>query len=94
LIEQTIVSILHRVPERFVELLEKEDPIAMALMARGQAVLRFIDDSGAWWIHGAGEWKVSETAVWGIKGLMPPEWLWTMDWPLKVVSKEINIEYA
>jgi hypothetical protein len=30
----------------------------------------------------------------GIKGLMPAEWLWTMDWPLKVVSKEINIEYA
>jgi hypothetical protein len=81
------------VPEHFVGLLETDDPIAMALMARNHAVLRLVNDSGAWWIHGDGEWRVSEKAVGGIKALMPTEWLWTMDWPLKVVSKEINIEY-
>jgi hypothetical protein len=81
------------VPEHFIRLLEKKYPIAMALMARNHAVLRLTDDSGAWWVHGAGEWKVSEKAVWGTQRLMPTEWLWTMNWPLKVVSKEIDIEY-
>jgi hypothetical protein len=92
MMEQKIVTFLHRVPARFVTLLEREEPISMALMARNMAVFVFLEKSVAWWVHGSGEHKVYFKAVWGIHSLMPSGWLWTMDWPLKVISREITLE--
>jgi hypothetical protein len=47
-LEQQIVTNLHRVPPGFIKLLENEDPIAMAIMARNMALLGiFKDNSGA-----------------------------------------------
>ena len=89
--EQEIVTILHRLPSRFVYLLKREDPIAMALFARNLAMLQLIDDSKAWWIHGSGVCRVPTKAVEGISGLMPPKWLWTMDWPQRVITKEVKL---
>lgn len=91
-VEQEIVAILHRLPTRFLELLEREDPIAMALLARDLSLLSFLEDSKAWWIHGAGEQKVPNKAVLGIRGLMPTEWLWTMEWPLNIIAREIKLD--
>jgi hypothetical protein len=89
--EQEIVTILHRLPSRFLYLLKREDPIAMALFARNLAMLEVLENSKAWWIHGAGVSRVAIKAVEGMRGLMPPEWLWTMKWPLKVIMKEIQL---
>jgi hypothetical protein len=91
-VEQSIVTILHRVTPRFLELLEGEDPIAMALLARDLSLLSFLEDSKSWWIHGAGQQKVPHKAVLGIRGLMPMEWLWTLEWPLNIVAKEITLD--
>jgi hypothetical protein len=90
-IEQTIITYLHRLPSGFIRLLENEDPIAMAILARQFSTLSIADDSPAWWIHGAGDHKVAIKAVLGIQGLMPTEWLWTMDWPVQIVRKEIDL---
>ena len=92
-IEQTIVTILHRVPTRFVELLRTEDPLAMAIMARNLSLLTFSENSKAWWIYGAGDKKVSSQAVLGIRRLMPADWMWTMTWPMNIISKKIKLDF-
>jgi len=46
-LEQKIVTILHRVPECFVQLLEVNDPTAMALLARAIMCLELLDDHSA-----------------------------------------------
>jgi hypothetical protein len=91
-IEQSIVTILHRVTPRFLVLLEGEDPIAMALLARNLSLLTFLEDSKSWWIHGAGQQKVPNKAVLGIRGLMPIDWLWTMEWPLNIIAREVTLD--
>ncbi|KAG0652453.1 Sterol uptake control 2 [Hyphodiscus hymeniophilus] len=94
-IEQEIVTVLHRLPARFLELLRAEEPLAMALMARNLCLLTFFEDtSKAWWVHGAGEKKVATTAVLAIRKSMPLEWLWTMAWPMNVVSREIKLDLS
>jgi hypothetical protein len=90
-IEQVAIMYPHTLPLGLVSLLEREDPIAMALLARDLAMLSMAEESPAWWIHGTGINKVVIKAVSGIQKLMPPEWQWTMDWPLKVVNKEIDL---
>lgn len=92
LMEQRIVTILHRVPVDFISLLEHENPMAMALLARNLSLFVYLAKSPAWWIHGTGDHKVYFKAVWGIHSLMPSRWLWTMDFPLKVISQEISLD--
>jgi hypothetical protein len=91
-IEQSIVTILHRVTPRFLVLLEGEDPIAMALLARNLSLLTFLEGSKSWWIHRAGQQKVPNKAVLGIRGLMPIDWLWTMEWPLNIIAREVTLD--
>lgn len=90
--EQQIVSLLHRVPSEFPQLLERVDPIASALLARNISLLWLIEDTSAWWIHGTGESKVARKAVLGINSLIPAEWGWTMEWPMKILSGEITLD--
>merc|ERR1712093_404333 len=92
-LEQKMVTVLHRVPECFVQLLDVGDPIALALLARSIICLDLLDDSSAWWVHGAGSCKVPPKAINGILKTMPIEYRWTMDFPLKVVAKEVKINH-
>ena len=73
-----------RAPRRFLELLEMHNPVALALLARNMALLKMIEHK--WWLHGAGEHQVAERAINGIATLMPPEWAWTMEWPLSFLE--------
>jgi len=90
-IEQATTAFLPQAPQLFIEHLEKNEPLAMAILARNIALLSILPDSGAWWIHGAGECKMADTTVNGICGLMPTQDLWMMDWPLKLISGEITL---
>lgn len=90
-LEQQIVTVLHRVPPPFIKLLERQDPVAMAIMARNIAFLGIFNDTSAWWLHGCGKNNVSEKAVRAIAIQMPPEYMWTMDFPYKLLSKEIKV---
>ncbi len=91
IIEQDIVSILHRVPSSYLDLLREKDPVAMALIARNISLLALVGDSLTWWIHGAGQCKVPTRAVQGLTDLMPIDWMWTMDWPRKVATGEVKL---
>lgn len=73
-----------RLNARFLVLLKAHDPLCMALLARGLALLRLLEY--AWWIHGRGEYEVLGFDMQGICGLMPADYRWMMDWPLKVAS--------
>jgi hypothetical protein len=91
-IEQAIVTFLHRVPRRLISLLKNNEPVALAILVRDISVLGLVDDSKAWWIHGSGNNKVATRAVYGIRTLMPDEWLWVMAWPMKVALKEVKLD--
>jgi hypothetical protein len=91
-IEQDISAFLQRAPPLFVDHLGENKPLAMAMMARDIALLGILPDSSAWWIHGAGQCKMANTTVQGVCGLMSPEYLWMMDWPLKIISGEMTLD--
>lgn len=74
-----------------LSLLARKDPIAIALLARNACVVQFVEY--VWWIHGSKTPSAhSEYQVRGMEGLMPDEWKWTMEWPLKVITGEITLD--
>jgi hypothetical protein len=93
-LEQRIVTILHRIPPSFIHLLEDNNPIAIALYSRNIVLLSMLENSSSWWIHGAGEDKVCSRSIYGFYSLLPSKFRWIMDWPLKILSKEIIINHA
>jgi hypothetical protein len=68
-------------------MLQRHDPLAMALMARMLVLLNELDH--AWWANGQGEYEVMERDVRGIHKLMPVHLRRLMDWPCRVLYKEI-----
>jgi hypothetical protein len=87
--EHTVVSNLHRVPRSFVRLLERKEPLALALLARTYALLALIrKKSTAWYIHGAGKFPMYIHTVRSILELLTPNWMWVMDWPQRLISDD------
>jgi hypothetical protein len=70
------------VPNGFVELLERRDPRALAILARFLALLKPCDD-GSLYYHGCAEYEVE-----GIASLMPTDWLWAMEWPRQIITSK------
>jgi len=93
-IEARIVSVLHRVPNELVTLLEKEEPFAMALLAHVFCLLDLFEEKSAWWLHGSGSCRVTQRAIPGIRAKIPEYLLWCMDWPLRVMLGEFVREKA
>jgi hypothetical protein len=71
----------------YLDMLQRHDPLAMALLARMLVLLNELDY--AWWANGKGEYEVVERDVRGICELMPENLLWTMDWPCMVLDKKV-----
>ena len=69
------------VPPAFVGLLEQQDSRAMAILARFLALMKPGD--GIWYHHGCAEYEVE-----GIASLMPPDWLWAMEWPRQILTSD------
>ena len=88
-LQRFCVSMPVRVDQKFVELLSQEDPLAMGLLARNMALLKFLPYT--WWLHGAGEYEVLGYSLSGICGLMPEPYKWLMNWPLNVVAGNIHL---
>ncbi|KAK8069177.1 hypothetical protein PG994_005793 [Apiospora phragmitis] len=74
---------------RYLRRLRGHEPLAMALYARVLVLMKLLDF--AWWMNGAGEYEVMERDVHGMEQLMPIHLRWCMDWPLKVLSGDINL---
>jgi hypothetical protein len=89
LLRQKIAYMVPVLPGRFLSLLAQKDPRAMALAARDLSLLKLVEWS--WWLHGPQNVNVEEYHVRGICELMPIEWLWTMDWPLRVASGRLGL---
>lgn len=89
-IQQKIAYMVPVLPARFLALLSQKDPRAMALMARDFAMIKLTDWS--WWLHGPKDMNVEEYHVRGICELMPIEWLWAMDWPLRVAAGRLGLQ--
>lgn len=90
LLQRMVATMPVRLPAHFLKLLENHEPFALALLARNLALLKVIEP--VWWLHGAGDHQVTDQAVHGIAGLLPPDWKWSTEWPLKVISGEITID--
>jgi hypothetical protein len=91
--EHTIVTHLHRVPSHFVLLLERKEPLALALLARTYASLALLRNiSTAWYIHGAGKFPMYVHTVRSIRKLLTPEWMWVMDWPQRLISDDFLVD--
>ena len=88
-IHRRLATMPLRLPPRYLELVEQHDPRALALLARNLALLK--TNSGIWWLHGVGRHSVAESAVRGIRSLLPNEWTWAMDWPQKVINRDIGV---
>ena len=67
------------VPRGFVDLLEQQDPRAMAILARFFALMKMCD--GVRYHRGTAEFE-----VYGIMSLMPQDWLWAMEWPIQILN--------
>lgn len=91
-VQRKISYFVPRMPRRFLDLLAMRDPRAMALLARDLALLRVTD--WAWWLHGCREagMQVEMYHVRGIAELMPVEWLWSMEWPLRVAGGGLRLD--
>jgi hypothetical protein len=68
-------------PAQFISLVEQQRPRALAILAHLCAMARGVDDH--WVFHG-----LAEREVLGIQRLLPPEWQWAMEWPLKMLSQK------
>ncbi|KAF4626228.1 hypothetical protein G7Y89_g11931 [Cudoniella acicularis] len=85
--QRFIAFIVVRCQPGYRNKLEQYDPLAMALMAR-----MLVLQSGlghAWWMNGRGDYEVIERDVRGIRELIPANLRWVMDWPCKVLDREI-----
>lgn len=72
-------------PTEYMTLLRMHDPGAMAIMAYFHAVFYFLAD--AWWLEDMGEYEIR-----GLATIMPTEWMWSLEWPFRVISPQGTIE--
>ena len=82
-IQRRVATMPLKLPKRFLDLVEMQDPRALVLLARNFALLNMIPR--VWWLHGASSSQsVAETAINGIAAMLPDEWKWAMDWPFRI----------
>lgn len=67
------------VPPGIVSLLEERDPLALAIIARYFALMKFVDQP--WWMQGNAEHE-----IYGLISLMPEDQQWMMAWPLGILE--------
>jgi len=78
-IQRRLSIIPGEVSDGFVGLLELEDPIALAILARFFAIMKRVE--GTWWLRGTAEFEIR-----GLSGLIGEDWAWCMAWPLEVLE--------
>ncbi|EXK75957.1 hypothetical protein FOQG_19279 [Fusarium oxysporum f. sp. raphani 54005] len=72
------------------ELLERHDPLALAMMARSLVLLHKIDH--VWWLNGVGEYETIRRDIQGIRTLLPASLSWTMEWPCTLLEGDLLSE--
>ena len=67
------------VPPEFLQLVEILRPRALAILAHHISMSKALD--AHWWCYG-----IADRHVNGIASIMPAEWMWAMDWPMKMMK--------
>ncbi|PQE24668.1 hypothetical protein CJF32_00006969 [Rutstroemia sp. NJR-2017a WRK4] len=80
-----ILGFAATVSRRFIELMGQQDPRTLVITACFFAMTRIVDD--IWWLQG-----VARKEVMGILSLLPEEWWPKMEWPLRIVQHEGEID--
>jgi hypothetical protein len=78
-IQRRFALIPGEVPKEFLGLLEEEDPLACAILARFFALLKYVDEP--WWVKGTAEFEIR-----GLAGLVSEDLQWSMRWPLEILE--------
>ena len=68
------------VPKVFIQYLQQKQPRALVVIAHLMSLAKIVEDS--WWFR-----DEAERHVYGVQSLLPPEWQWAMDWPLKTLNE-------
>jgi hypothetical protein len=76
-----ILGFAATVSRRFVELVAQNDPRAFVIISCFFAMTKVVDD--VWWLDG-----LAKREVLGIFTLLPQEWRGKMEWPLRIVNHE------
>jgi hypothetical protein len=79
-IQRRLATMPGEVPKEFVGLLGEENPLALAILARYFALLKFVE--GPWWVNGTAEFEIR-----GLAGLVGEDWDWSMEWPLQILEQ-------
>ena len=69
------------VPKIFLDFVDQTRPRALVILAHLFAMTKIVDD--VWWFRGA-----AERHVHGIKSIVPNDWQWAMDWPLRFMASQ------
>lgn len=78
-VQRRICKMPSKIPREFIGFLEQQDPLAVAILARFFALLKYVDEP--WYIRGTAEYEVA-----GMASLMNDEWAWAMEWPLGILD--------
>ncbi|CZT44116.1 uncharacterized protein RSE6_04242 [Rhynchosporium secalis] len=85
-IQRRLAWLIQGIPREFVTYLEEGDPLAIVILSRFYALLKYIDEP--WWIQGAPEFEIR-----GMASLVGEEWKWAMEWPLEVLEVAVRVGY-
>ena len=66
-------------PKHLVTLVEQKRPRALVIIAHLMSMCKYVDDY--WFYQGIAEHEVS-----GIQSILPDEWQWAMEWPIKMLK--------
>lgn len=69
--------------DKFLALLQENDPISLLILARFFALFTFVDN--VWWLEGTAIHEVR-----GLTSLVPDEWEWAISWPLEILKNVIS----
>ena len=66
------------VPKVLIQYLQQKEPRALVIIAHLMSLAKIVEDS--WWFR-----DEAERHVYGVQSLLPPEWQWAMEWPLRTL---------
>lgn len=85
-IARRITSTAPVLPKLFVELVEQRRPKALVILAYIMSMIKYVEDY--WFFRGTAEHE-----VYGIQSILPSEWQWAMEWPVKMLATLAEPKY-
>jgi hypothetical protein len=78
-LRRKLLAFPSRVSPLFISLLETSDPRALVITAHFFGLIPLVDE--IWWLQG-----LAEREILGLLTVVPEDWMWAMEWPLKQVQ--------